>query len=113
MSDIIILALEFGLIGTLFTALGIPLKRGKVPPNMWYGFRTRKTLSNEDIWYAVNRATGEDMIRGGVSLMACSFFVIVLRDWLEYESALIILLGVTILTALWMFIHGISILRQM
>ena len=112
MSDIIVLSLEFGLIGALFIALGIPLKRGKVPPNIWYGFRTRNTLSNKEIWYSVNRATGEDMVRGGASLVACSFFVMVLRDWLEFEAALTILLGVTILTALWMLIHGISILRR-
>jgi len=113
MSGIIILALEFGFIGLGFIALGIPLKLNKIPPNRWYGFRTRKTLSDDDIWYAVNSATGEDMVRGGASLAACSFFVIVLRDWIEYETALAILLGVTILTALWMLVNGFSIMRRM
>jgi uncharacterized membrane protein len=113
MGDILSIALEFGLIGIVFIALGIPLKRGKVPPNVWYGFRTRKTLSNPEIWYAVNRVTGQDMIVAGTTLAASAVVVLILRNWLAYETALIILLAVMILTVIWMLVHGLSILRQM
>lgn len=38
----------------IFTAggvfLGIPLLRGRVRPNSWYGCRTRKTMSDEKVW---------------------------------------------------------------
>src|ERR1700755_677727 len=113
MAEIVLLALVFGLVGVLFVAFGIPLKRGKIPPNMWYGFRTRKTLSNEEIWYAVNRVTGWDMIRVGTSLVMASIIVLIFRNWLPYETALFILLGVMILTMIWMLISGLSTLRKM
>jgi SdpI/YfhL protein family len=113
MGDIVSIALEFGLIGVVFIAFGIPLKRCKVPPNIWYGFRTRKTLSNPEIWYAVNRVTGQDMIRAGAALAVSSFVVLILRNSLAYETALIILLAVTIVMVIWMLVHGLSILRQM
>lgn len=32
----------------------LPLLLQKVPPNLWYGFRTRKTLSDRQIWYRAN-----------------------------------------------------------
>ena len=40
--------------GLLFIGLSIPLLLNKVPPNLWYGFRTRLTLSDPQIWYPVN-----------------------------------------------------------
>ena len=42
------------MMGLLFFGLSIPLRRGKVPPNHWYGFRTRLTLGDPRIWYPVN-----------------------------------------------------------
>jgi hypothetical protein len=113
MGEILVLALEFGLIGAVFIALGTPLKRGKIPPNIWYGFRTRKTLSNGETWYAVNRVTGRDMIRTGIALVATSLIVLILRNWLSYEAALLILLAVMILTVIWMLVNGLSILKKM
>jgi uncharacterized membrane protein len=31
---------------------------GKIPPNRFYGIRTRKTLSDKRVWYAANRFGG-------------------------------------------------------
>ncbi len=47
--------------GLLFIGISIPLILGKIPPNHWYGFRTRKTLSNKEIWYKVNKYMGKDL----------------------------------------------------
>lgn len=52
----------------LFVGLGIPLLRRKVRPNLLYGFRTRATLRNEELWYEVNAKTGADMIVVGAVL---------------------------------------------
>jgi uncharacterized membrane protein len=52
-------------------AFSVPLILGKVPPNMWYGFRTPTTLSSPDIWYRANRASGIYFaIAGAVMLLA-------------------------------------------
>jgi len=53
--------------GVAFTALGIPLLRGRVSPNTTYGLRTAKTLSDERVWYAVNRVCGKDLALAGVA----------------------------------------------
>jgi uncharacterized membrane protein len=42
----------------IVAALSIPLIHKAVPPNSTYGFRTRKTLSNEAVWYEANVFAG-------------------------------------------------------
>ena len=43
-------------------ASSVPMILGKVPPNYFFGFRTPKTLSSPDVWYAANRAAGWFMV---------------------------------------------------
>jgi len=38
--------------------LSIPLILNLIPPQAWIGFRTSRTLSDETIWYRVNRFAG-------------------------------------------------------
>ena len=52
------LVVLFLLVGLLMIVLAIPLIRGKVPPNSWYGFRIRLTLEDPEIWYPANRHGG-------------------------------------------------------
>jgi uncharacterized membrane protein len=42
--------------------VAIPLALGKVPPNVVYGFRTRATLADEDVWYDANAYFGRRLI---------------------------------------------------
>ena len=65
-SDII--ALLYGLMGVMFVGIGIPLARQRVRPNVWYGFRTPKTLSDPHIWYSANRVAGIDLVVAGAVL---------------------------------------------
>ncbi len=62
MSEVMTAGLIFTGAGVVLIAFGIPLHRGRVRPNSWYGCRTEKTLSDEKVWYAVNRVTGRDLI---------------------------------------------------
>ena len=41
--------------GLLLTVLAIPLWEERIGPNGLYGFRVRRTLENEEVWYAVNK----------------------------------------------------------
>jgi uncharacterized membrane protein len=44
-------------------ALGcLPLALGVVPPNGWYGFRTPRSVTDERVWYPVNRQLGIDFM---------------------------------------------------
>jgi len=61
--------LVYPLVSAVIAALGIPLWVGMVPPNRFYGVRVAATLSDEAVWYAVNKAAGRDMVAlGGVML---------------------------------------------
>ena len=42
----------------VIAALSLPLVFGLVPPNRLYGFRTRQTLANRELWYRANRFAG-------------------------------------------------------
>ena len=60
------LTLIYTFIGLLFIGLSIPLIRGKVPPNRWYGFRTRLTLESPDVWYPANDYAGWWLLAVGI-----------------------------------------------
>jgi uncharacterized membrane protein len=38
--------------------VSIPLILKIVPPNRWYGLRTRQTLSNQELWFRANSFAG-------------------------------------------------------
>lgn len=57
-----ILLLTLALAGTMI-GLGVPLMRRKIPPNYTYGFRTRITMANPEIWYKTNEYFGRLQVR--------------------------------------------------
>jgi len=61
-----LVALMLTATGPLLVALGIPLMRRRVRPNIWYGVRTRDTLADERVWYEVNAMGGRDLVVLGV-----------------------------------------------
>ena len=66
------MALLTWLLPVITIAISIPLVLRKVPPNVWYGFRTRKTLSDTALWYEAN-------YRGGVNLIIASVIALIAR----------------------------------
>ena len=59
--------LVFPLLAGLVALAGAPLWIGMVPPNRFYGVRPP---GDEAVWYAVNRATGRDIVLvGGLALV--------------------------------------------
>jgi uncharacterized membrane protein len=54
----------------LLILFAVPLWMRMVPPNRYYGVRTRATLGDEERWYAVNASAGLDMFVSGVVLLA-------------------------------------------
>jgi len=113
MNETFYIALLFLLVGALFVGLGIPLMQRRIRPNIWYGFRTGKTLSNEEIWYAINHVTGKDMILVGAILAAVSLIVMAMRHQISTEMAVLVLVGVCLAATAYMAIHGVALLRRM
>jgi uncharacterized membrane protein len=64
--------------GIILFLIALPLYLQKVPPNLAYGFRIRKTLENPALWYAVNRYSAGWMMLSGLlcSLVALVFYFI-------------------------------------
>jgi hypothetical protein len=59
METLLILYLVIGLVSV---GISLPLIARKIPPNLWYGFRIRKTLEDANIWYAVNEYFGRRLL---------------------------------------------------
>jgi hypothetical protein len=65
----------FVFLGITFTLIAIPMIAGKIPPNPLYGFRTRATLNDPELWYRVNSYSGKWFFWSGIAtILAAVFF---------------------------------------
>ncbi len=106
MGEVVTAGLIFTAAGVVFIAFGIPLLRGRVPPNSWYGCRTEKTLSDEKVWYAVNRVTGRDLVGAGVLLVAASLALLAFGRGLNPTHAVVALLLIMLLSVVIMAVDS-------
>ena len=65
----------FAGLGLLLVILAIPMIMGKVPPNNLYGFRTKKTLSDPEIWYPANAYAGKWLLVWGVLMIVAALLL--------------------------------------
>lgn len=75
--------LLLGVISLSMMVITLPMIERRVKPNLWYGFRTRKTLNDERLWYDVNAYAGRRLfVVGMINTLAlvAGFFVPALRD---------------------------------
>jgi uncharacterized membrane protein len=82
MAPQLLLVLVYLVSGLALMTLSLPLIRGDVPRNGWYGFRVPKTLASDEVWYPANRFAGRDLyvcgkiaMVGSLVLAPLSFFV--------------------------------------
>ncbi len=47
-------------------AVSVPLYKGQVKMNKWYGVRTAKSFSSDENWYAVNKYGARQLMRWSV-----------------------------------------------
>ena len=106
-------ALIFSMVGVLYIGLDTPLLLGRVPPNGSCGCRTKKTLSNERIWYAVNRVTGRDLIIGGVAVVLAALVIHLFGQALDPNRATTILLAILVSSVVVMVINSLLAQRTM
>ena len=88
---------------------GLPLKRRKIKPNWFYGFRTPATLKDEALWFDVNEKAGKDMLVLGnvLAVLAAAMFGLkvvpgaftgVCVAWILMGSALLVGRGILFIT---------------
>ncbi len=68
------------LLALITIAISVPLVLRKVPPNVIYGVRTRKTLSDPRIWYEANYRGGIAFIVAGLVALLCWALLLLLID---------------------------------
>lgn len=66
MNPLTFLLLLFVGSGLLLTVIAIPLVQRRIKPNLWYGFRTKRTLSNAQVRYEVNAYAGKRLFASGI-----------------------------------------------
>lgn len=71
----------------LIIGLAIPLIRGKVKPNHWYGLRIPATLNNPELWYPANAYAGWLLLVYGIALLVVSLGLPLLLRGLPEEAA--------------------------
>lgn len=64
-----IIGWSWAIIGMLMYRLGMPLLRGQVGRNHYYGVRFPQVFESDDAWYAINRFGGRCMIIWAVPLV--------------------------------------------
>jgi len=63
----------------VFMIVSIPLVLGWIPPNRFYGVRTRDTLDDDRLWFSGNRF-------GGAAILLSSTIYLLVAQWLPYRS---------------------------
>lgn len=112
MNEVTAFSILFAVVGLLFIGLSIPLVLGKVPPNSFYGCRTRKTLSDPDIWYKANRISGKDFFISGVLVFAVSLGALVFGQGANPNHVVITLLSVLVLSVAGAAWHCFTVGRR-
>ena len=104
--------LSLALTGLLFAGLSIPLLLGKIPPNSWYGFRTRLTLSDPQIWYPVNAWGARRLLWiGALSVVAGAVCWLLPKSWLAGYLLVVSALWVGALIAV--LVWGVKYARRL
>jgi uncharacterized membrane protein len=90
--------------------VAVPLVMQKVPQNYWYGFRTRKTLSDSTIWYRANYLGGVNLLYAGVIAVCINGVLAV-----TLHGTLLMLAGslVTLITTMIALLISMKRLREL
>ena len=113
MSEVTGFSILFAVVGLLFIGLSIPLILGRVPPNHFYGCRTKRTLSDPEIWYEANRVSGKDLLISGVVVLVASIGALVFGQEVNPNHVVITLLSVLVLSVAGAAWHCFTVGRRM
>jgi uncharacterized membrane protein len=105
-------------IGMLIIVLAVPLFKEKIKPNIWYGFRTKKTLSDEKVWYPANKYAGQKMIYAGTAmiLMSALLFALFYFGIFSGASPVVIMpiwLLIFFIPVVWMTVASLIYLKKL
>ena len=68
-------AVLFILTGLLSIIVAIPMMKGKVKPNAWYGIRMPITQKSDAMWYPTNAYAGKGLVVVGVIVLVTAVII--------------------------------------
>ena len=77
----------------LIIVVSVPLIFGMIPPNGWYGFRTPRTISSDDVWYPANRVAGIALSLAGFVWLAAVFVLPGMTDSAQQARLYVMVVG--------------------
>ncbi len=97
--------------GLLLAGLSVPLILQKIPPNGLYGFRSRSTLENQQLWYKVNAYAGRRLLVVGLgtALVSIILFYTSANNIDQYALSC---LGLFLALFLWAILSSFLYLRS-
>jgi uncharacterized membrane protein len=96
-------------VALLAIAAAVPLMRGVVKMNPWYGVRIPAAFESEERWFDLNRYGGRLLFLWGLCIVATALVGSQLRKsaWVAYDwSALVIVIGGLALVIALIFRHA-------
>lgn len=95
------LGLTWSLAGLLIAALAVPLVRGRIRRNHFYGVRFPESFQSDEAWFAINRFGGKRLLVWSVPivLLGIAAFFLPLRSHLALTLVLAFLPVVFVLVA--------------
>ncbi|MFZ2097657.1 MAG: SdpI family protein [Anaerolineales bacterium] len=106
---IILLAL-YSFAGVILAGLSVPLILHKIPPNGLYGFRSRSTLDNPQLWYRVNAYAGKRLLVTGLGTSIAA--IILYYTTSNVEEYALSCMGFFLALFLWMMVTSFLYLRS-
>ena len=113
MEDYLFIIYIFILVGALEIIMGLPLMYSKIKPNWLYGFRTPKTVKNEEVWYKVNERTGRDFIISGIIVILVALSFMVFDFDLDIGTVTIIQAFILTILVLIVLFRGLSLIKKL
>ena len=99
--------------GLLMAVLGMPMALGRVRRNSLYGFRTRKTLSSDHVWFLANRYSGRALVSAGLMMMVAAVPFFFIASLLGPTIAAWVMLAVLAVPMAWMVVKSFRYLARL
>jgi len=100
------------MVSLLLIGLSIPLALGKIARNQWYGFRTKKTLADDVVWYRANRTAAVNLISAGIFILLTAGVVFAVKDSIPAKTSVVLMPIVTMAAILAAVVKSFMSLKK-
>jgi len=113
MYEKIIIIISMAFIGLIEIIVAIPMLKEKIKPNIWYGFKTTKTLSDPEIWYKANKYAARELIISGILLLITSSILYIFKNMICFNFFSIISLIILTISIILMTLRSFRYLKKL